>query len=64
VMAFAMGVGILVDTFLVRSVLVPALVVVFGRGGRWPRRSSARQPEDVTDPAVEPLHREIHGRQT
>jgi RND superfamily putative drug exporter len=64
VMAFAMGVGILLDTFLVRSVLVPALVVVFGRGGRWPRRSSARQPEDVTDPAVEPLHREIHGRQT
>jgi RND superfamily putative drug exporter len=37
VMAFAMGVGILLDTFLVRSVLVPALVVVFGRGGRWPR---------------------------
>jgi RND superfamily putative drug exporter len=38
VMAFAMGVGILLDTFLVRSVLVPALVVVFGEAGRWPRR--------------------------
>ncbi|HZT93092.1 MAG TPA: MMPL family transporter [Gaiellaceae bacterium] len=37
VMAFAMGVGILLDTFLVRSILVPALVVVFGRPGRWPR---------------------------
>jgi RND superfamily putative drug exporter len=37
VMAFAMGVGILLDTFLVRSILVPALVVVFGRAGRWPR---------------------------
>ena len=37
VMAFAMGVGILLDTFLVRSLLVPALVVLFGRAGRWPR---------------------------
>ena len=39
VMAFAMGAGILIDTFLVRSVLVPALVVVAGEAGRWPRRS-------------------------
>ena len=39
VMAFAMGVGILLDTVLVRSLLVPALIVLFGRAGRWPRRS-------------------------
>jgi len=57
VMAFAMGVGILLDTFLVRSVLVPALVVVFGRAGRWPRHS----PEHVTDPTFEPLQRETTG---
>jgi RND superfamily putative drug exporter len=57
VMAFAMGVGILLDTFLVRSLLVPALVVVFGRGGRWPRRGQA----DVTDPATAPLQRQIRG---
>ncbi|HEY1563096.1 MAG TPA: MMPL family transporter [Gaiellaceae bacterium] len=56
-MAFAMGVGILLDTFLVRSLLVPALVVVFGRGGRWPRRGQA----DVTDPATAPLQRQIRG---
>jgi RND superfamily putative drug exporter len=61
VMAFAMGVGILLDTFLVRSVLVPALVAVFGGAGRWPRRSPA---EFVTDPAGEPLQREITGRRT
>jgi putative drug exporter of the RND superfamily len=60
VMAFAMGVGILLDTFLVRSMLVPALVVVFGRAGRWPRHS----PGDVTDPATEPLQRQIRGRGT
>jgi RND superfamily putative drug exporter len=61
VMAFAMGVGILLDTFLVRSMLVPALVVIFGRGGRWPRRSRDREPEDVSDPATEPLQRQIQG---
>jgi putative drug exporter of the RND superfamily len=56
VMAFAMGVGVLLDTFLVRSVLVPALVVVFGESGRWPRRS----PADLRDTAAdEPLAREV-----
>jgi RND superfamily putative drug exporter len=64
VMAFAMGVGILLDTFLVRSVLVPALVVVFGRGGRWPRRSPDHEPEDVSDPASAPLQRQTQGRRT
>jgi RND superfamily putative drug exporter len=58
VMAFAMGVGILLDTFLVRSVLVPALVVVSGRAGRWPRSSPEPALEDVSDPAVAPLQRE------
>ena len=61
VMAFAMGVGILLDTFLVRSMLVPALVVVFGRAGRWPRRSPADDPEHVSDPATAPLQRQIQG---
>jgi RND superfamily putative drug exporter len=64
VMAFAMGVGILLDTFLVRSVLVPALIVVGGRAGRWPRGSPAHEPEDVSDPATEPLQRQIQGRRT
>ena len=62
VMAFAMGVGILLDTFLVRSMLVPALVVVFGRGARWPRRGRSYQPADVSDPANEPLQRQIERR--
>ena len=34
--AFVMGVGILIDAFIVRSVLVPALIVIFGDAGRWP----------------------------
>jgi RND superfamily putative drug exporter len=52
VMAFAMGVGILIDTFLVRSMLVPALVVVFGRAGRWPRGTLAHRPEDLATPGA------------
>jgi putative drug exporter of the RND superfamily len=36
--AFAMSVGILLDAFLVRSVLVPALVSVFGEVSWWPAR--------------------------
>jgi RND superfamily putative drug exporter len=61
VMAFAMGVGILLDTFVVRSMLVPALVVVFGRAGRWPRRSPDYESKHVTDLATAPLQRQIQG---
>jgi RND superfamily putative drug exporter len=38
--AFAMLVGILLDSFLVRSLLVPALIAVFGRMSWWPSRRS------------------------
>jgi len=34
--AVAMAIGIVIDTFIVRSLLVPALVVLFGAAGRWP----------------------------
>jgi putative drug exporter of the RND superfamily len=61
VMAFAMGVGILLDTFLVRSMLVPALVVLFGRAGLWPRRSPGVEQKGVSDAASAPLQRQIQG---
>lgn len=47
VMAFAMAVGILIDTLLVRTLLVPSLVVLFGERGRWPRRTVV--PEENVD---------------
>lgn len=46
VMAFAMSVGILIDTLLVRTLLVPSLIVLFGEAGRWPRRRRVTE-EDV-----------------
>jgi RND superfamily putative drug exporter len=35
-LAFVMAAGILVDTFLVRSILVPSLAASFGRSSWWP----------------------------
>lgn len=38
-LAVVMGLGVLIDAVVVRSLLVPALVALFGRAGRWPRRT-------------------------
>jgi RND superfamily putative drug exporter len=39
---FIIGVGLLLDTFLVRTVTVPALVVLVGRANWWPSRAPQR----------------------
>jgi RND superfamily putative drug exporter len=53
--AVAMALGIVIDTFVVRSLLVPALVVLFGRVGSWPARlhirPTPRQPARAREPA-------------
>jgi RND superfamily putative drug exporter len=54
--ALAMVLGILLDTFVVRSLLVPALVVLFGRVGSWPGRTARPVPRQAGSPAVEDLH--------
>ena len=45
--AFAMCVGVLLDAFVVRKFLIPALVSIFGERSFWPRKRRARpaQPE-------------------
>jgi RND superfamily putative drug exporter len=40
--AFMMGVGVLLETFVVRPLLIPALVSLFGDAGAWPGRFPAR----------------------
>jgi RND superfamily putative drug exporter len=42
-LAFVMAAGILIDTFLVRSILVPSLTAAFGRASWWP--NSPPQPD-------------------
>ena len=40
-LAFAMTVGILIDAFLVRSIMVPAMLTLFGSFSTWPRKRTA-----------------------
>jgi putative drug exporter of the RND superfamily len=42
-MAFAVGVGVLIDTFLVRTLLLPSLLSAFGRRSWWPGLRSRRR---------------------
>ena len=42
--AFTMAVGVLIDSFLVRSLLVPALISLFGEAGGWPGRRLSSRP--------------------
>jgi RND superfamily putative drug exporter len=44
-LAFAVGVGVLMDAFVVRSLLVPALIVLVGRFSGWPGSRLSRQRE-------------------
>jgi putative drug exporter of the RND superfamily len=39
-LAFALSVGILIDAFIVRSLLAPALLTVIGSASQWPSPGS------------------------
>jgi RND superfamily putative drug exporter len=47
-LAFMLAVGILIETFVVRSALIPALISLFGRTSAWPGslREGARTPAE------------------
>ena len=44
-LGLGIGVGILLDTFLVRTLLVPSIVVLLGRWNWWPSRLSHHRPD-------------------
>jgi putative drug exporter of the RND superfamily len=43
--AFMIGVGVLLDTFIVRSFLIPALISLVGRPSFWPGTIAASKRE-------------------
>ena len=47
-LAFAMSAGLLIDAFLVRTILVPALISLVGERSGWP---GARLTRPEVDPA-------------
>jgi RND superfamily putative drug exporter len=47
---FVIGVGILLDTFVVRTITVPAIAALVGWANWWPSRVSKRQRPSVTSP--------------
>ena len=49
-LAFVMGLGVLIDALVVRSVLVPALLTLLGRFSAWPRRlgQAEAEPDSTT----------------
>ncbi len=50
-MAFVMVVGVLLDAFIVRSLLVPSLLTLLGRFSSWPRRP---RRQAAAEPGHEP----------
>jgi RND superfamily putative drug exporter len=46
-LALMMTIGVVLDAFVVRSLLAPALVTAFGRFGGWPGSELAVDEDDV-----------------
>ncbi|MGI8680870.1 MAG: MMPL family transporter [Mycobacteriales bacterium] len=50
--AFTMAAGLLIDTFLIRPVLTPAVLTLLGPAGSWPSRrihTATRSPDELRD---------------
>jgi putative drug exporter of the RND superfamily len=50
--ALGLALGILMDTFLVRTLLVPSTVVLLGRWNWWPSKLTADRPSAAAEPAA------------
>jgi putative drug exporter of the RND superfamily len=50
---FVVALGLLVDTFLVRALLVPAIAILLGDRNWWPQRSFAKGREKYVDTSTQ-----------
>ncbi|MGH3274846.1 MAG: MMPL family transporter [Streptosporangiaceae bacterium] len=63
--ALGLALGILMDTFLVRTILVPSTVVLLGRWNGWPsaiRMDQAGLAEGVAGPGLPPVRETVPAR--
>jgi RND superfamily putative drug exporter len=51
--AFVMAVGLLIDTFLIRPVLTPAVLTLLGRAAGWPSRRIRTSPRTAAEGAAD-----------
>ncbi|MGH2833531.1 MAG: MMPL family transporter [Solirubrobacteraceae bacterium] len=51
--AFAMGTGLLIDAFIVRAILIPALVALVGPRSAWPRRLAGENADQAASAAID-----------
>jgi RND superfamily putative drug exporter len=49
--AFAVCVGVLIDAFIVRTLMIPALLASFGNASRWPSRGAAPEADARSETA-------------
>jgi len=54
-LAFGMAAGLLIDTFLVRTLFVPALISAFGPFSGWPGKRPGTTPSDRGEGEEEPF---------
>ena len=51
---FGLAIGVLMDTFLVRTLLVPSTVALLGRWNWWPSRPASPEPLEPPEPSSAP----------
>jgi RND superfamily putative drug exporter len=60
---FIMAAGLMIDTFLVRTILVPAMAVMIGKANWWPSRRASPTHQPTVPARPKSAEAEDHGSQ-